>query len=280
VVSIGGNDASFGEIGLTCVAPGDCSEYGARWLAKLDDITPKVYGAYQKIRERFGASVPVLVVPYPIPLSKTGCDWSLLTANEHRFLHGYTKALNGVLKRAARDAGFYYLDEMEDVLDHRDLRICDGEDPDEAGVNFIAVNSVSGLLEESLNPQNWFHNSLHPNEDGHRAMADVLETWFENHPEPAARPNPIAEQGPPDAPTLQGIMGDPRFPHCDDPAAPARCDGTVHDWTRAQLVDLAWSLVVPLGTLVLGAWLLWLGVIWWWRTRSGAPRVRDGADRV
>ena len=37
VLSIGGNDASFGEIGRACVLPGDCSEYGQVWLDGLED---------------------------------------------------------------------------------------------------------------------------------------------------------------------------------------------------------------------------------------------------
>ena len=38
LVSMGGNDAGFGEIGKACIAPGDCSTVGARFADRLEQV--------------------------------------------------------------------------------------------------------------------------------------------------------------------------------------------------------------------------------------------------
>jgi lysophospholipase L1-like esterase len=273
IVSIGGNDARFGNIAQACVAPGDCTEIGARWLADLAGVAPMVHETYQKIRDYFGPAVPIVVVPYPVPLSPIKCDWSLLTKNEHVFLHGYTVELNKLLQRAASDAGLYYLGEMARVFDAKNLRICD-DSAGRVGVNFFAMNSVSGLIGQSLNPQNWFHNSLHPNERGHRAMAEALDEWITTNPDPAERldPPPSAEQDVAPIGSIETIMGDPDFRHCgNDPFIP-HCQAQGAAWAQAQLVTLARRVVGPLLLVIFGAWAVWVWLIWWWRDRRRADR--------
>ena len=75
--------------------------------------------------------------------------------------------LNGVIAEAARARGFYYLADGD-----RDGRLrtalCDTH---AAGVNFIALSSINGFVDQAVFPTNWIHNSLHPNELGHEAMA-------------------------------------------------------------------------------------------------------------
>ena len=269
IVSIGGNDALFGDIAQACMAPGDCTEIGARWLDRLAVITPRLHGTYQRIRNYFGPSVPVLVVPYPIPLSPAKCPSSLLTEREHVFLYGFAVELNRVLERAAADAGLYYLAEMADVFATRKLRICD-DSAGRIGINFLAMNAVSGLVEQSLNPQNWLHNSLHPNERGHQAMADVLQEWLTRRPDPAVPtdPAPAQEQHPGPTRSLEAIMGDPGFRHCGtDPSIP-HCDLQTLQWAQAQLGTLARRSIGPLVLTILGLWAGWLWLIWSWRSRT------------
>jgi lysophospholipase L1-like esterase len=279
IVSIGGNDAQFGSIAQACVAPGDCTEVGARWLDDLADVAPTVHEAYQKVRDYFGPRVPIVVVPYPIPLNPTKCDWSLLTENEHVFLHGYTVELNKVLRRSASDAGLYYLGEMTRVFDAKNLRICD-DSARRVGVNFFAMNSVTGLIRQSLNPQNWLHNSLHPNERGHQAMAEALNEWITTHPDPVERldPPPSAEQDVAPIESIETIMGDPDFRHCgNDPSIP-HCQAQGAAWAQAQLVTLARRIVGPLLLVVAGAWAVWVWLIWWWRDRRRAREERTPAE--
>jgi lysophospholipase L1-like esterase len=269
IVSIGGNDARFGEIGQACIGPGDCTEIGQRWLANLERVKSRIDQTYQQIRDAVGNTTQVIVAPYPIPISPAACADSLLTANEHRFLYGFTRELNRVLARAAADAGLYYLSEMATVLETHGLRICDGS-AGEVGVNFFGLNAVDGLVEQSVNPLNWLHNSLHPNQRGHRMMAEALRTWLETHPNLTPRPDPVVEIGPPDIASVEQIMDDPALKHCGSPRAkPNHCDGSVGDWQSAQVVAIVQRNVVPVLVVVVGTWILWLVII-----RSSRDRWR------
>ena len=273
IVSIGGNDALFGDVAQACVAPGDCTEIGARFLERLAVVAGRIDGTYQRIRNFFGTDIPVLVVPYPVPLSQEKCGSSLLTEREHRFLHGFAIELNKVLARAASDAGLYYLSEMEDVFAVKKLRICD-DDAGRVGVNFLAMHAVGGLVEQSLNPQNWLHNSLHPNERGHQAMAEVLEQWITKRPYPAvpADPPPLAERHVQPIASIETIMHDPQFRHCgSDPSIP-HCSLSTLDWAMAQIVTLANRNVGPLMLTIGGLWAIWVWFVWSWRYRRSRRR--------
>jgi len=271
IVSVGGNDAMFGEVGRACVAPGDCTEIGARWLQNLDRVKSTIDTAYQRIRESpaIGNTVPVVVVPYPVPLRPAACPDSLLTANEHRFLYGFTRELNKVLRRAASDAGLYYLAEMETVLEQHSLRICDRSAGD-VGVNFFGLNAVDGLVEQSVNPINWLHNSLHPNQRGHQKMSETLASWLAARPNLRPRPDPApsAELGPPAIATVEQLMGDPNFRHCRRPnSGLAHCDDSADAWAVAQAGNVLRRSTPALLAVIAGAWIFWLALIWLWRRR-------------
>jgi GDSL-like Lipase/Acylhydrolase family len=277
IVSIGGNEALFGEIGRSCVGPGDCSEIGAKWLRNLDQVRFSLDQTYQRIRDHVGTGTPVLVVPYPIPLNPEGCDSSLLTPTEHRFINRFVVQLDRVLADAAAEAGLYHLGEMSTALEQERLRICDRET--QVGVNFIGANPVEGHLDENVNPRNWFHNSLHPNERGHLAMRETLTQWLDRRPEITAnRRDPVGAQdnGPPGTPSLEQMMGDPNFRHCDSQSSrPAHCGGGVRHWLAGQVADLTWRSLGPLALIIAGSWVLWLQGIRAWRRHRRAPRQRE-----
>ena len=116
IVSIGGNDAGFADLGVACVAPGSCVERGQIWLDRLTNhVTERVNTAYDRLREQL-PGVPILAVPYPQPVRPTSCKASLLGDDEHQFVNGFVSQLNGVIADAARSHGFYYLREMETAL--------------------------------------------------------------------------------------------------------------------------------------------------------------------
>ena len=263
IVSIGGNDAQFGTIGRACVGPGDCTVWGQKWLDELKDVAPRIDRAYQEIRGAVGNKVPILAVPYPVPLNDKGCDWSLLTSSEHKFLHGYSLELNKVVRHAALQEGFHYLEAMPQALERENLRICDGK-PEEIGANSVAIGSVRGLFQEKLTPVNWFHNSLHPNERGHEAMRDVLVTWVEDNRQAAIKPDPAVDTAPPTIASLATIMGDAAVSHCGTTSGqPPYCDRGVSGWTIAQLTELGYKLILGLLPIVAGCWLLWLLILRW-----------------
>lgn len=278
IVSIGGNDALFGEFGRVCALPGDCSELAARWLDNLEmTVAENVAMAYKEIRTTF-PTVPVVAVPYPSPLRERACDWSTLTSNEHLFIHGFLHELNNVLEQAAKNEGLYYLQAMETTLEDKNLRICD-QGPSSVGVNSLAANPVGGQLSDTLNPRHWFHNSLHPNQRGHEAMRDTLADWIRSHPN-------IGPAQPADNPTqyevasIESIMGNPEFRHCGRPdSGLSHCDGSSWDWAGAKFVGSVWKGIVPLVLVAAGALFAWLQVIRAGRLRKIVGGLQNFAKR-
>lgn len=277
LVSIGGNDALFGHIATTCVLPGDCSVLGQRWLNHLAGVEVTLDRAYAELRLALDASLPgrpVVVVPYPNPINPDGCSWSALTDDEHRFLHGFTGELNAVIRSAAERAGFRVLEEMEEALGERQLRLCDAG-ANRVGVNFLAANPVAGLIRQRANPINWFHNSLHPNPRGHEAMADTLDAWLDANPslEPLAAagggtPHPVA--------TVEELMGDPDFDHCGRPDTAERfCSERTEDWRFDHTLRVVRLGVVPVVTMAVGSWLIWLPLLQRWRRRQAEMLPSD-----
>jgi GDSL-like Lipase/Acylhydrolase family len=261
LVGIAGNDAGFGDIARTCVLPGDCSELGQAWLDSLErEVRPVVSRAYEAIDEAL-PETPVLVVPYPVPIDpKKDCDYSAFDADEHEFLAAFTRRLDGVLREAAADSRFHFLDEMIDALD--DHQLCDG-DADDVGVNFLASNSVDGLLEQEVNPSHWFHNSMHPNPTGHRLMARTVGTWMRDNPDPSARttvaPTPELDQS---AGFGDECVGDPELEEC------------AAAWSREQQGRFLLFPGSVVAVLAFGSWLLSLPLIRWWR-RTAEPRLQS-----
>jgi lysophospholipase L1-like esterase len=279
-VSVGGNEALFGQIGMSCIAPGDCSEIGGQWLQNLNHVRNSLDQTYQEIRNHLGRDVPVVVVPYPIPLNQLGCSWSLLTPNEHRFIYGFVGELNKVLADAAAEAGLHYLGAMAQTLEKEGLRICDRK-AGEVGVNFFGTNPVEGRLDENVNPRNWFHNSLHPNQRGHQAMGRTLTQWLAQRPGVTANrrdPRPSEEDGPPTIASVEQIMNSSDFRHCGSSGSKPRYCGTVNDWVVGQVAELLWRSLLPLGLVITGAWLLWLQLIRGWRgwREGGQPGGQAG----
>jgi lysophospholipase L1-like esterase len=251
LLSIGGNDAGFGEVAKACVGPGDCSEIGARWLDRLDDVRAHLDAAYEQVDEAF--EVPVHVVPYPMPLADHGCWWSWLGEGEVRFLAGFVHELNAVIASAAAAHGFDVVETMETVFEPDRLRICDRNLPRHLGMNFLAMNPTSGALADVVNPLNWIHNSLHPNETGHAVIERAIEAWITD-------PTPAAATPPAEAP--------PIALSCDGDRPPLPCLQPTDAWEGIQLRSLLRLAVVPLALAVVGGWLLvapWLR----WATEHG-----------
>ena len=185
LVSIGGNDAGFADLAIACIAPGDCVQRGEQWLSRLQQVADRLDTAYDEIRAAVGDDVPVLVVPYPQPINAVRKELRLLAAG----------VAGAPLPQRVRDparqrrsegrpaAGAYYVAAMKTVLEDAQMRICDtGSNQDALGVNFLAISDTEGLIDQLANPMGWLHNSLHPNERGHREMTKVLASWMAAHP--------------------------------------------------------------------------------------------------
>ena len=209
-------------------------------------------------------------MPYPNPVNEEGCDWSLLTADEHRFLSGFVTELNAVIASEAAQRGFYFADKVTTAFGEAHLRICD-DTPKKVGMNFFAANPVAGVVEQSVNPRNWIHNSFHPNKKGHDALQATIASWIRANPAPTPRtatPRRLTWSDPSRASwvgTTSSTAG--RLRRTRRPRA-RFCEYDEHglidvgEWKRMQLAALlktqGWAVVVWLS----GAWICWIVVIW------------------
>jgi lysophospholipase L1-like esterase len=267
LVSVGGNDAHFGSIVKTCIAPGDCSVFAPRWNALVDALPATLDRAYRRV----GESIPkgrVIVVPYPIPVSdRADCPSSTFTQDERRFLVEFTNRLDDVITKEAHRHGFLVADTRNAMTD-ANARLCD---TGRRGINGVSLNPQEGELSQVANPTSWLHDSMHPNEYGHGVIEEALAKWLT---EPATEQALAAmkryhDPGPPPA------AGPP--PACD--SCPSYCTADLENtsscesrWTRAEIGGVVSSLSMLLLLIWLAAsWLLACVIIGRWRAEEGRP---------
>lgn len=175
LVSIGGNDAQFGDIGQGCVLPGTCDALRDVWLTNLDQIVTQISDAYEAIKRRL-PSVPIVAIPYPLMLKDHSCSWSRLDDREHAFVSEFVVVLNDRVRVAAEKAGVHFFD--GEMFAFNGAKICDGEGSKDTVMNFLTLNPVQGAFVERISPRNWIHGSLHPKPSGHERTAAVLTPWL------------------------------------------------------------------------------------------------------
>ena len=174
---------------MMCLAPGDCSDKRELWESNLANVGSALAATYGEIRREF-PWVPVLVTAYPAPIyteqgAPVSCGAVALSRKDMEFIGDFVTELNDTVERAAASMRFHFLGEMEHALADAHLQLCDKQNDERPGINFIGLRSVGGIAEQRFNPANWYHNSLHPNERGHAAMLQVFEQWRTTHPDPA-----------------------------------------------------------------------------------------------
>jgi hypothetical protein len=121
--------------------------------------------------------VPIVAIPYPTPIDLTarGCQIALSTG-ERASLDGFLAKLDQAVQWAADRERLYFAASMVDALHGHQL--CDRQ----AGLNFLKPYSISGAAGARFNPANWIHDSLHPNEVGHRLMFCAFANWLAGQP--------------------------------------------------------------------------------------------------
>lgn len=177
LLSIGGNDAEFGKIGIACLLPGSCDALREHWLVNVSHIGSAITTALKEIKETVGASTPIVVIPYPLLVSERRCDWSALSAGEHAFLSEFITVLDDRVRHSAAEAGVNFFE--PGLFAFAGRAICDPGGPDATVMNFFNLHPQQGSLVEGANPQNWVHGTFHPKPSGHDAIADVLTPWLE-----------------------------------------------------------------------------------------------------
>lgn len=249
VVGLGGNDAGFGTLVETCLAPGDCSTQRGRFEGNLPNVERALIATYASLQRAF-PRVPIVVVPYPEPIADVQrCNGVALTKNERDFIREFIGQLNDKLGSAASTAGVAYAAEMKDSLAVSVRQLC-GTSKNKAGINFVDVLSVNGVTSQRFNPARWLHNSMHPNNRGHDAMLQAFALWLDANPSaldrqkagPARLIQPSAAADAVAAPAPQCSMTD---------ASETRCQTLTRQWALGQVAGRAWVLVPVLAGLLL-----------------------------
>lgn len=273
LVSIGGNDAGFGDIAAACVLPGDCSELGESFLSRLPRVYESIGHVYKSIRSKFPNSNNIVAIPYPIPLAANGCWESPLLDTEHAFLRHFTRKLNQSIKESAKDAGIKYLGAAEHVFEDHDLQICDSSaGSSKAGVNVFALNPKVGDFDQLANVSNWFHNSLHPNATGHEVLRDLVLSDVVS-----------GSVGKTDSDPKVKNESDEAFKHHPRQCAPrktgdyAYCSPPGGGWVLDQLIMALTRSIPALALIVAGGWLICMPIVYLIRRRFGDQRV-NGND--
>ncbi|GIJ44377.1 hypothetical protein Val02_12630 [Virgisporangium aliadipatigenens] len=185
VLSVGGNDSGFVTISLMCIAPGTCTDKERLWTDALAQLGARLDVMYRAVNAAF-PDTPVVVVPYPEPIADNPrCDQVALNPSERAFIRRFATSLNDTVRAAADRAGFFFAEPMRHALRDAHLQLCDPDNRNRPGLNFLALRSVSGIAEQRFNPANWLNNSLHPNERGHAALLRAFRTWYAAQPMPA-----------------------------------------------------------------------------------------------
>jgi hypothetical protein len=289
VMSLGGNDSGFSTIGAMCLAPGNCQDRAELWTGTLETLEVRLKEVYHQIDLLF-PDVPVVVTAYPDPIfdgADPRCDDVTLSQGDRRFIESFGSSLNARVYRAADASDFYFLADMEGALNN-DLKLCDPDRPQGAGVNFVGIRAVAGDPSERFNPKNWYHNSLHPNATGHTAMLSVFEKWyaeFEKNPDPRA-PEDIAADlenslyvafGASNA--LDEENPQPLCTPADAVGSARGCEDEGVEWALSQvtiaILARGWGLLIAAGAV--GSWFMWvsIGRLLSLRRRSSEPGLVD-----
>jgi len=212
LISIGGNDAGFAEIGIDCALPGlsDCRRAASFWLHRLDTaVYPRLVRTYRAVRRAAGGA-PVFAFTYPNPLGPGFCkDLVGLNRAEMAFVREvFAPRLNRIVKSAAALARIRVIDFEKAVDGHR---FC--EKPlGQTAVNFVELERTRGAPIELGSLGDIAKGSLHPNRLGHellvRKALPVLRAAKEGRlealpalPGPDERPPPFDVEEVADAPT-------------------------------------------------------------------------------
>jgi lysophospholipase L1-like esterase len=198
LLSIGGNDAGFGEIGKGCATPGrrDCRNRADEWVKRLDQtVYPSLVKTFSAVRQA-ARGAEVFVMTYPDPLGKKLCREMPLNTGEFNFIREtFIPRLNEIIRFAAKVSSVRVIDVEDAFVGHRICEVRLGR----AAANVLGFRRTFG---NGIDIREWAHNSFHPNELGHRLIADHVTSEIrsmtagnlqplEPPPSPGASPPPF-----------------------------------------------------------------------------------------
>jgi hypothetical protein len=167
LLSIGGNDAGFADIGRRCAASGsDCRDSAEYWLDRLDEVVyPALLSTYSAVKDA-ARGAPVLVMTYPSPLGPHFCPDVLLSQGEFRFVRDvFVGHLNALIKYAAAVDQVRVVDLTDALNGHRFCEV----PLSKAAINFVDLRRTAEPTSlEHLG--SIYHGTFHPNALGHQLI--------------------------------------------------------------------------------------------------------------
>ncbi len=254
VVSVGGNDLQFSDVGTQCILPGDCSTFVDKVRAsRLALVGDELERTYAEIRLTAGHDVPVIAVPYPRPARDGAvCRGVPLSENDIAEVNTFASDLNAEVAAAAAATGVHVMDTFPDALADSGAQLCEPHGP--PGLNFARINPKAGDLWATINPRNWTHNFIHPNEDGHEILAAAALRYLHEHPA-ILDPDHVGD----------AISEEVRARATAPSTLPAKTKSDVWD----PLGDAAPSVVLVAVVFIGGWWLLLTALAGWKRSGPG-----------
>jgi hypothetical protein len=181
LLSVGGNDVGFTKVVSSCAGfAGACYQYYEDRVQLMETILgqyDRLVQTYKDVRNSSGARVYVMAYPQ---VAKAGGNCGVnvhLDAQEVQFSTQLIAYLNSVIKRAAAEAGVYYVDTENALAGHR---LCEasgseiavngltaGDDKQVKG--YVYTNGTWRLVSAGLG-----NESYHPNSYGHNLMGQTI----------------------------------------------------------------------------------------------------------
>lgn len=192
-ISAGGNDIGFGDIILRCVDTDTCYDSYEDRLevaqlinAQFDRLT----SMYNEIKTSADPRAKIYVIGYPQIADPDGkCDMNVhLNHDELVFAEQLVSYLNSVIKKAAENAGVFYVD-VEDAFNG--YRMCEAPNSWNTAVNGLTAGNDQVNLPFVHGPIG--NESFHPNALGHDLLKTKILQKTTNFTAAMPAPNPTAK---------------------------------------------------------------------------------------
>jgi hypothetical protein len=190
LLSVGGNDINFAGIIRTCIDAGEVPDTCYQYYEDRLQVMQQILGQYDRLVKTYKSVMQesggrLYVVGYP-QIAKPGgsCGVNVrLSAKEVEFSHQLIAYLNSIIKRAATEAGAFYVD-IETALNG--ARLCEATKQQPIAVNGLTKgNDILWLVG---------NESFHPNAYGHKLISQRIIANTSNIT--AAMPRPTANNKP------------------------------------------------------------------------------------
>jgi hypothetical protein len=172
-LSVGGNDAGFGDVVTACIVDGGCDAWQTEVEGTIrDKVRPSIQTVLQQVR-RLAPNADVMLMGYPQLISADGCV-PRLDVDEIAWLNHLSDELSYAMRDAVADAnneaGVDFATFMDPKFEFKGRAICG--DPETVHGIIGPQSKTPGEQSGLLPPVS--QQSFHPKPDGYQLYANVL----------------------------------------------------------------------------------------------------------